>query len=253
MKKLENKPLTEFNKLPIQIQSSKKLDLSASALSIKEQEELVKKIFIEIGKLKDSNRIILAQSSGSESYVMAKIIPSKAKNNTLVFPEPNPVTIYYNCAVSHMENALALQTEIINKNWNPTDLYEEFINFFSESFQGITQLLMSLEAMFNQLIPDNIQLIKEKKTLNKKDIEWKEFKEKYRYILPLLTEVDIYKDHNDDYQNIIKLNDIRNDLIHLKSIKQENFTYYQMLFKTLIDLDYKRFSDSVQNIIILLQ
>ncbi|RLZ06662.1 hypothetical protein [Faecalibacter macacae] len=253
MKIIENKPLTEFSKLPIQVQSTKKVDLTKSELPPNEQEELLKKLFQEIGKLKDSGKIILAQSSGSESYVMARIIPSKAKNNPLVFTEPNPVTIYYNCAIAHIETSLELQAKIINNSWSPIDLYNEFISFFSESFQGITQLLMSLEALFNQLIPDDIELNLNGKNLTKKDIEWQKFKEKYRYILPEISGINLFEDYNDDYQNIITLNDIRNDLIHLKSIRKENFTYYQALFKTLIDLDYKRFSNSVHKIITILQ
>lgn len=252
MKKIETKPLTSFNKLPINIANKQHIDLTKSTLSAEEQQNLVKKLLQEVGKMKESGKMILAQSREDDSYVMAKIIPSKAKQNTLIFQEPNPVVIYYNSAIDHSENAIKIQKEIISKDWNPDELYLIFSEFFKESFQAITQLTMSLEALFNQKIPEDIQLIKGEKTLNKEDIEWKEFKEKLRYILPAITGIDIYNGHFGDYQNIIKLNALRNDLIHLKSLRQENFTFYQKLFKELIDFEFDKHATSVHTIISIL-
>lgn len=253
MKKIETKPLTSFSKLPIKIASKRHIDLRKSNLSGEEQEDLMKKFLQEIGKLKESGKIILAQSHEDDSFIMAKISPSKAKQNTLIFQEPNPVVIYYNSAIDHSENAIIIQNEIISKNWTPDELYPIFIDFFKESFQVITQLTMSLEALFNQKIPEDIQLSKGGNILDKKGVEWIEFKEKFRYTLPIITGIDIYKDYIDDYQNIIRLNALRNDLIHLKSLRQENFTFYQTLFKELIDFEFERHTTSVHNVITLLE
>ncbi len=253
MKRIKEKPLTNFNKLPINVANRKSIDLTKSNLSSEEQQDLVRKLLQDIGKLKESGKMILAQSHEDDSFVMAKITPSKNKQNTLIFQEPNPVLIYYNSAIDHSENAIKIQKEIISKNWNPDELYPIFIDFFKESFQAITQLTMSLEAIFNQKIPEDIQLTKGEKSFNKNDIEWKDFKEKFRNILPFITGIDIFKDFYEDYQNIIKLNDLRNDLIHLKSIRQENFTFYQTLFKELINFEFERHATSVNNLISLLE
>lgn len=249
MYKIENKPLTEFSKLPIQIAEQKHIDLTKTELSGEEQQDLVKKFLQEVGKIKGIKGVILAHDDGKESHVMAKITARKAKQNVLMFTEPNPVTIYYNTAITHAENAITLQNQITSQNWVPHELYPVFIEFFSESFQAITQLTMALEALFNQKIPEDINLIQGEKNFSKQDIEWKDFKEKYRYILPHITGKDLYKDHHNDYQNIIKLNSLRNDLIHLKSIRQENFTFYQNLYKELIDFDFKRHATSVFKVI----
>lgn len=253
MKKIEPKPLTNFRKLPINIANEQHIDLTKSDLSDQEQQDLIKKLLQEVGKLKENGKIILAQSHEDDSYVMAKITPSKAKQITLIFQEPNPVVIYYNSAIDHSENAIKIQKVIISKDLTPDELYPIFIDFFKESFQAITQLTMSLEALFNQKIPEDIQLPKSEKTLNKEDVEWKEFKEKFRHILPFITGIDIYRDHFDDYQNIIKLNALRNDLVHLKSLRQENFTYYQTLCKELIDFEFEKHAISVHNVISLLE
>ena len=75
--------------------------------------------------------MILAHSKDEESHVMAKITTPKAKGNTLIFPEPNPVTIYYNTAITHVEGAVNLQKQITSQNWVPHKLYPVFIIFFS--------------------------------------------------------------------------------------------------------------------------
>jgi hypothetical protein len=253
MKKIDNKPLTEFSKLPIKIAEEKHYDLTQTNLTPEEQQEFVKNLLQEIGNMKDTEGVILAHSKDEKSHVMAKLTSTKSKNNTLIFPEPNPVTIYYNTAVGHVENTINIQKQITSQNWVPHELYPVFIDFFSESFQAITQLTMTLEALFNQKIPEEISLKHGEKSLSKQDIEWQKFKEKYRNILPHITGIDIYKDHNRDYQNIIKLNILRNDLIHLKSIRLENFTFYQTLFKELMDFDYEKHATSVLNIINILE
>jgi hypothetical protein len=111
---------------------------------------------------------------------------------------------------------------------------------------------MSLEALFNQKIPEDLSLIYKEKSLSKTDIEWKDFKEKFRNLLHLITDVNIYQDYNEDYLNILRVNFLRNDLIHLKSIQQENFTFYQVLYKELINFDFEKHTKSVYNIITLL-
>ena len=68
---------------------------------------------------------------------------------------------------------------------------------------------MALEALFNQKIPEDINLNHDGNSLLKQDIEWKEFKEKYRHILPIITGVNIYNDYLEDYNNIIRLNSLR--------------------------------------------
>lgn len=67
------------------------IDLTKSDLPNQED-----KLFEIIEKFTKQNpgTIILAQGNEKESFVLAKIIPSQRKDKTLIFPEPNPVTIY---------------------------------------------------------------------------------------------------------------------------------------------------------------
>ncbi|NCT09472.1 MAG: hypothetical protein GW772_05250 [Flavobacteriia bacterium] len=111
---------------------------------------------------------------------------------------------------------------------------------------------MAIEALFNQKIPEEINLEHKGKNLTKRNIEWKDFKTKIKYIIPQLTGIDLYTNHNADYQNICSLNKLRNSLIHLKSLRENNYTHYQSLCKELIDFDYEKNSTSIRKVIILL-
>lgn len=249
MKKIDNRPLTEMKTLPINISAHKHIDLTQTNIS--NPEERIRKLLQQVAKLKDSG-IILAQGVNSEEYVMAVVTPSKRKSKALIFPEPNPVTIYYNSGVDHIESALEIRKVILNNDWNPDELYPVFLDFYKESFQGLTQMIMSVEALFNQKIPEDIILEYEGESLTKEKIEWKKLKTKLKYLIPKLTDIDLYANYNGDYQNILNINNIRNDLVHLKSIKKNNFTYYQSLCKELIDFDYEKNCQSVYNVLLLL-
>lgn len=251
MEQIENKPLTYFEKIKIKVVQNNHLDLTKS--NHPDIQGLVNELLQGISKLKGSESFIISSSTNNEpASVMTTIIAKRNKSNALIFSEPNPVTIYYNSAVKHNTNAEILQKQIINKHWSPQELYPIFIDFFSEAFQGITQLIMSLEALFNQQLSEDITVECEGKSFTKKELEWKDLKTKYKDLLPIISSLNISESHNNDYQNILKLNDLRNDLIHLKSIRKENFTYYQELFKKLIDFDFKIHSDSVHKVIELL-
>lgn len=76
-------------------------------------------------------------------------------------------------------------------------------------------------------------------------MEWKDLKTKLRQLLPQITDLNLFIDFPGDYSNILRLNDFRNNLVHLKSLREENFTYYQSLYKELTDFDFERYSQSV--------
>lgn len=206
-----------------------------------------------VAKVSKMKGVIIASGSGEESHVMANITPSKKKEKTLIFPEPNPVLIYFNSGLEHIQNTIAIREDILKSEYGPEELYPIFSDFYKEAFQGVTQLIMSMESLFNQKIPEDVNLELDGTNLNKGDIEWKDFKTKNRHIIPLLTGIDLYADHNADYQNICNLNKLRNSLIHLKSLREDNFTHYQSLCKELIDFDYENHCNSIRNVILLLE
>lgn len=246
MEPIENKPLTKMLDLKLNVAEKKHLDLTQS-----EVPDLHKKLMEVISKASKMKGVIVSLGNSSEeNYVMANITPNKRKDKTLMFQEPNPVFIYFNSGLEHIEKTIEIRRDILKTEYSPEELYPVFSEFYKEAFQGVTQLIMAVEALFNQKIPEEINLDYEGKNLTKGDIEWKDFKTKIRHIIPQLTGIDLYSDYNMDYQNICSLNKLRNSLIHLKSLREDNFTHYQSLCKELVDLDYETNCTSVRNIII---
>ncbi|MCH2196873.1 hypothetical protein, partial [Kordia sp.] len=244
---IENKPLTRMADLPINVVNQKHLDLTKSGVP-----DLEKKLMEVVAKASKMKGVIVASGRGEENFVMANITPSKKKDKTLVFAEPNPVILYYNSGIEHIKSAIEIRNNILKSELGHEELYAIFCDFYKESFQGITQMIMAMESLFNQKIPENIELELDGETLTKERIEWKDFKTKLRHIVPQLTGIDFYADHNTDYQNITEVNNLRNNLIHLKSLKEDNYTHYQALCKALIDFDYEKNCTSIHKAITLL-
>lgn len=249
MEPIENKPLTRMSDLNLNVAQKKHLDLTKSAGDI---ESLEKKLMEVVAKASKMKGVIIASGNGDESNVMANITPSKRKDITLIFPEPNPVLIYYNTGLEHIQKAIAIRGDIMRSKYGPEELYPIFSKFYKEAFQGVTQLIMAMESLFNQKIPEDVNLEFKGTNLNKDNIEWKDFKTKIKHIVPLLTGINLCKDYNADYQNICNLNKLRNSLIHLKSLREDNYTHYQSLCKELIDFDYETNCTSIRSVIILL-
>lgn len=249
METIENKPLTKYNDLPIEIAEEHHLDLTQNEIP-----DLAEKLLEIVKKVSKIKGVIVTAGFGNpeDGYVMANVTPNKRKNKTLIFPEPNPVIIYFNAGIEHIHNTIIIRKEILNSDYHPEDLYPIFSDFYKEAFQGITQMIMSMESLFNQKIPENEDLEFEGTILTKDKIEWKDFKTKFRYLIPLFTGINLYNDYLDDYQNIIKLYSLRNRLVHLKSLRQDNFTHYQKLCKELIDFDYETNCKSIHKILIML-
>ena len=250
MKPIENKPLTPMKDLKLNVAEQRHLDLTKSDVEIPDLEKKLMEVLSTVSKMKG---VIVAGGRGEDNHVMANITPSKKKDKVLIFPEPNPVLIYFNSGLEHIQNTIAIRKDILKSEYEPEELYPIFSDFYKQAFQGITQLIMAMESLFNQKIPEDVNLEFDGQNLNKGNIEWKDFKIKIRHIVPLLTGTDLYAEHNADYQNICNLNKLRNSLIHLKSLREDNFTHYQSLCKELIDFDYETNCNSIRNVILLLK
>ena len=123
--------------------------------------------------------------------------------------------------------------------------YDNFIEYYKETSQGIILLITTIEGFINQLLAENLELEIDGKLKNKNEIEWLDLNTKIRQLIPKLTGIDFQKSNNSEYINICSTIDLRNDLIHLKRSEKTNITSYQLLFKRLLDFDHISSSDSI--------
>jgi hypothetical protein len=189
-------------------------------------------------------------------------IPATVTTNILTkdkipfqFPEPNPIHLYFQNACNRLEKGKYLLKELKKIDiLDHTAQYKKYCEYFYEVNDGITLLISSVEGHINQLIPENIQITfstdaepKKEDIWSKEDMLWKDLKTKIKKILPYITGTNFCKTNATDYQRILALQVTRNKLIHLKTIFQNNYTFYEQLMKELLDFDGKIYVDSVYN------
>ncbi len=241
-------PLTDMSNLDIHVVEHKHFDLTEMGVSDEAAKELFAKIFSIASK---SPGVIIASNVGDKSFVNTQVKTAKDKKKIFVFPEPNPICIYYKSANEHLEKSYKIKNKLYTEeqHFNSDYHYANFIDYFQETSEGIILLSTTIEGFINQLLPENLELMIDGTVKTKSEIEWLDINTKLRQVITQLTGIDFQKQNSKDYDNICLIIDLRNDLIHLKKTTEANVTKYQQLFKRLVELDHIACSDSVFNFI----
>lgn len=235
-KRVKIKPLTKFEETNIKIHNNYEYD--ASDLNDVDQAKVVS----FLNKLSNGKSFT---EIGNQSFVNSTLKPSESKE-TYIFPEPNPICIYFNQANSHLEKAIEIKEEILNESsYNAPVNYDLFCSFYQEASQGLIMLATTIEGFINQLIPDNEELIIGRDKFSKNNLEWKDVKFKIKEMVPVITNINFLKSNENDYNNICAIINLRNDIVHLKKNTSDNHTKYQNLFKGLFDFKFEAASESV--------
>lgn len=189
----------------------------------------------------------LSTNLDGTSYVNTHIKGTKNKGRLFTFPEPNPICIFYNSANKHLQNSYNLNNKFFSgkQHYDFNKHYENFVEYFQETSEGVILLSTTIEGFINQLIPEEFLLDINGKQLTKAEIEWLDIKSKLRDLIPILTGIDFYRTNKIAYECISNIISLRNDLVHLKRILKTNNTSYQLLFKRLLDFEHLKCSDSV--------
>ncbi len=214
MKIIIVKPLKFIDSLNLKVRNIQHEKIIADALT---KDLIIEKLNVFIADYrKKGNEVIVGQKLEGDTVVSAQI---KSKNKqSYFFPEPNPVHIFFNQAVEHLERSSEFKFQL--KNIGKADykaLFTAFNIFFKEVSTGIIMLHASVEAFINQQIPDNFSIDIEGDTYTKKDIEWKDLKEKVKIFLPEITQVKFHVTNEKEYCQLTDIQKLRNDLIHLKT------------------------------------
>lgn len=120
----------------------------------------------------------------------------------------------------------------------------------------------STEAFINYSIPDDFiykqehegkpsdKFFRNIREFNKEQIErYILFKEKLKNVIKQAISLDLEKDHKKIYDTLINLNSLRNDIIHLRSVKKGNENHFFKVFKRILDEDLNKYVDTVKDFI----
>lgn len=240
MKSIKIQPLTLIDDLKIKTNVRKSFKLEDPI----KQEQFVREMMALLNQGKSSGIIIGKQLKGQPVAVATNFKTSDG--HIFQFPEPNPVHIYFQNACNHLKTSQVLLKELKSiDSFRYEKQYEKFILYFSEVTIGIVFLVTTLEAFINQQIPDDIAYpVDEKQKWNKQEIEKKSIKTKVKLIIPFVYEVHFQKTNEKHYSLILEVQDIRDELIHLKTAQTKNKTIYETIMKRLLDFEPRKYIEA---------
>ncbi len=215
----------------------------------------VKQVSIkDIGKfLKDPYKMLFVATE-KDLYACTTL---KFKGRHIVFPEPNPVSFYYSLAaggerdINYFRQKLLLLYTAPEKLADP--LKSEVVLFsliFKVGSVGVIFSFCAIEALLNQLIPENYTAVRKNKMLNKEQIQrYYGFEEKLTKLIPSITGKDFALVYPKYYSTILHLKKIRDDLIHLKNNKDNWEAYYTVIYQEILDLNMTQILKAIKRMI----
>ncbi|WP_019991067.1 hypothetical protein [Rudanella lutea] len=236
-RKIKVDPLTSLNSLNLKISEVKHIDLND--LPPDEAERRVTEAFKFIKKFGEAIVAVKTGDEKNEAVITSVLNSSQNKGQIILLQEPNPVHLYLQIANEHLEAAQPLRNMIRSRN-RVDNYFGLLTNYFEEVSQGIIFLVMTLEGFFDQgiqMVPEGYFLDEAGSPLTKNQLEWIDFNSKIRYVMPVISGFDYYTQFNEKYNKIVRINDLRNDLTHLKVSQKKNMTRYEDLNKRLIDFN----------------
>lgn len=241
LKKISVQPLTPLDALDLQVASTKHVDVSELPREI--QEKLHSDL---MGIAQKSKGVIVVNSIGDTPFVSTVMRTSKAKKKFYAFPEPNPVQLYYQIGIGHMEAAAIKKQEFIEMHGaHPEREFEGYSTYFESLVTGIVFMLMTMEGFINQMLSEGAVYTVNGNEKSKAEVEWMNLTDKITFVVPGITGIDFRVTNALAFGRITKLNDVRNELIHLKKVEAANFTFYQDLFKQLLDFQIYESAEAV--------
>ena len=159
----------------------------------------------------------------------------------IMFPAPNPVEFYLFSVQKNLKSIQLLEAEVA-ADFRKVNL------LLLEEIQFCIFMVSALEAFINQMIPADFEYKEGEQVWNKVEIEknWST-KDKLRKIIPSIFDVNIAGD-SVVWHQIKTLINLRDDLIHLKTV-QSDFRSYQDLYRRLLDHDYNSSSEIIKQVI----
>ena len=157
----------------------------------------------------------------------------------ILIPEINPALIFYSNAIMSHKNLNQFKLELLENspsihNFQNALDSKLFGRYFQLATNCIINLQASLENFINNSLPDNFEIVSNKgKVIKRPNIH-----DKIDYGIVKLNEKSFEEDYETQYLLVKELIEIRNDIIHLKPVKEKTNTKYKRLFRRVIDFNF---------------
>ncbi len=257
MKTVKIKPFGVFKMTQEAVESVKKQTFPES-----ESKGALKNL---IKKRKSDNDMILGfvYPKTNELFTMIPVIKGDRMYGAKF---PDPIQLYFSLAHANFEFSRQTYYNITLQNRPNTylsfvnqDLYNSHLQY---KINSIIFLHSTVEAFINYITPDNYiykRTVKVKGEAGyvKKIIDYTKkqterevpFIEKVSILVPQITKIEFKKTSKNIYDKLRELNNIRNDIIHLKSSVDGNSRYFERVFSKVIHVDLDKLVQAVQQFV----
>jgi len=168
--------------------------------------------------------------------------------------EPNPVVIYFSNAQGFLSSILKYRNDLFeglkDEKTDVDIILNAMFGFYSVVTSFSSSLFNSLEAMINSKIPKDFTMVnpKRRNTIMKKHevIRFTGFEDKVKKVLKKVTGNNFAEQKNQDYNELIKLKILRDNITHAKANIDYDVNYYEKLYTEALDFDYVKSLDSAK-------
>jgi len=172
----------------------------------------------------------------------------KGKEKYLI-PEINPTTIFYSNAVMSHRKLIFFREELFEKsptikNYNKSVNPNHFGSFFQLASNCIINLQSTVESFANRQIPEDRKFIDQ----NGDEFEPSVF-HKLDKVLPEIHNKRFKSSYKQDNFIVRKVIELRNEIIHLKPIKENTNTKYKDVYRKLLKFDYTKAIIAVRKLV----
>lgn len=196
---------------------------------------------------------------------MFSFIPIIDDDKFFISTFPDPVQLYYSLAFSNYQFSIQTRKNIVLQKGD-SDHFVSFVNSYlynwhlQHKISTVVFLHSTVEAFLNYIMPDEFiyrqqaegdkskKYVKQTIEYNKEGTEkWIQFKEKLNEVFSQVTNINLRKDHQKIYDKLLKINELRNNLIHLRSSKSGNAHHFHDAFDKVINLELKTYVLAVKD------
>jgi len=216
--------------------------------------DVINKAPVDEKKLKEFQETNLDGNYGMMLTEDNEIVQSfKYVNNNEVYliSEPDPIVIYFDTANLHYKEIKIRREEMFEKfkhfGKNIHAVNDHFYWYYSTVCSTVIFLFLSIEAFINKTIKPDFEY---RKPVGDKRIElYNKYQiqrqidiiEKIKIVFPLVTGKNFVLEYGHKFEQIRKLKEFRDEIVHTKSLEGENNpNFYQDLYVMSLDFDFDK-------------
>lgn len=162
----------------------------------------------------------------------------------LMIPEPEPSILYFTNAEDKLPTILEFQLSLKDSKLSPdnfSDLSHTFYKFFQLSSDYLINIFTAIEAFNNSLIPDDFSMKIKRKHFDKDRTQRSmDFKNKMKKAIPIITKNSFPSDHSQDYEFILEIKGLRDNVVHTKNMQSGFPASYRELYISYLDFDFEK-------------